>query len=301
MYYDRNSGTYYDPYQQPPQYPWFAVIGIIIVAIWASSTANKTMEEMNAGTPDYIIFDSSKKIVDASGISENDFIEIHSIKEVKQKKKSLKKGEYAFLKYSGFIGRTAKNPFKNVWITSTALGGLFSDAPPNGFVVVEGTFLQALIKPNKIKANIYLTVPKKGFMHIYKMEKIINNEKKVETKKQEAAKYDPFFENNRLLKILMGYPVLLSFTIILMLISFIFIFFTRNRILMPLFLLHCFSAIAYLAFLLVISQTVTNIHFHRFSKGFFFPQAVVIIVAIACLSTVNKYKKTYYKTQERGE
>jgi len=301
MYYTRNEGEIYPINQPPPppaspqpSFPWFAIIGIMIMSIWSSTSAAKKMEKMNTGVPNYIVFDSSKKIVEALGISENDFIEIYSNEELKQKRKSLKDGEYAFLKYNGFIVQTSKTPFKDLWITSTPIGGFASDVSPNGFFVQQGILLQWFVGLNKINACIYVIASREGHIYIYKMEKIINNEVEINT--FFTAFSNAFsFEGNRFLQFIAGYHVWLAYVVFLFLIPFIIGFLLRNGIFMPLLFVDCFVVIGYLAFLFIIFQTVIAVHFHHFSKTFVMMQIGFIINAIAYLLHVNLYRSVLFR------
>jgi len=298
MYYYRNSELCPYPYPktQPPKFPFWAVMGIIILAISISSGSKKEMDKMNAGNPDYIIFDETKKIVDASGISENDFIEIQSNKELKTKRKQLAKNEKAFIKFDGSIILTMKYPIINKWLIETSLGKSFTKDAPNGFVVYKPLLIDMFLNRNNIKARIFAVVPKSGKMSIYKIERIINDDKH-NIKKQEASKFLSYFEGNRFLKIIMNYNTMFFIIIILTLLPFL-IDSTKDRILLPLSLLHFFIVFSFLTFLLVIMQTVAYIHYHRFSIGFSIVQVLLILLVYQCITTVNLYKKIYYKQQE---
>jgi hypothetical protein len=70
----------YNHYNQPPKFPWWAFIGIFLVALWSSGNAKKSMDKMNSGAPDEMYFLVQKSIMDNFEIADNEFSEIKSIK-----------------------------------------------------------------------------------------------------------------------------------------------------------------------------------------------------------------------------
>jgi hypothetical protein len=280
-----------------------SIIGIILLGIyivwWSPKIKKPTVDNSSLNQ---IIFDNQKQIMNANGITDNDFIKINSKKEIKKIRKKLGKDKYAFITFDGYVLKANKNILGKTWTLRTSFGKYICDSTPYGFVPIAENIWQLWTNPKKINARIYALVPRSGKMYIYKMDKSFNDELSLYNAEEqsiynvsqintiESQDLNTDTEKSFIEK-LSGDNIIYVFMVALFIPNLFFMYFLKNKILIPRFILLIFDILAILTVLLVLFQFIITLNI---TLSFILTRIGAFTVVIVCNRTINLYKNTFY-------